>query len=144
LEIQLDCICQLDLTYKTVRETSALLSYYHIILHWGYTDIYKSAGTLNSPLHRPPLSRTPSIPGIVSTGLIFHFDTRVHNIPPYSPSFTLSLYPASFTGADPLAGLQCFQINKCCNTGQNQVPSSPICCDGGFCSSVSLVTSSNF
>jgi hypothetical protein len=37
------------------------------------------------------LYSSPPIPGIVSTGLIFPFAYVI--FPPYSPSYTLSLYP---------------------------------------------------
>jgi hypothetical protein len=45
---------------------------------------------------------SPLIPGIVSTGLISNFIHEYPIILPYSPFYTLSVYPPPSTGTNPL------------------------------------------
>jgi hypothetical protein len=74
-----------------------------IITWWGYivafTEVlttYRIYHIWNYPFHHSHLSPPPSIPGIVSPGIIFHFHTYIHSI------CTIFTYTCTFPTSSPL------------------------------------------
>jgi hypothetical protein len=82
---------------SVVKEVSGFPSffflYFVVLLSCGYIVTFTKYPSHIHPLHHSPLS--PFLPFTEQFQQVsfFHFHIRVHNIPPYSPSYTLSLCP---------------------------------------------------